>query len=71
MKMLKTVRGIVREGKIDLLEPVNLPESSQVLVTILPQQDEEQLFWFNASIPSLQQIWDNPEDEVYNELIEE
>ena len=69
--MLNTAIGIVRKGKIDLLEPVNLPEGSQVLVTILPQQDEEQLFWFNASIPSLQKIWDNPEDEVYSELLEE
>lgn len=69
--MLNTARGIVREGKIDLLEPVKLPEGSQVLVTILPKQDEERFFWLNASIPSLQQTWDNPEDEVYNELLEE
>ena len=41
--MSKTVRGIVREGKIELLEHVELPEGANVLVTLLP--DEEAAFW--------------------------
>ena len=32
--MLNTVRAVVREGKIELLEPVDLPEGTVVLVTV-------------------------------------
>ena len=66
--MPKTVRAIVREGKIEFLEPVELPEGANVLVTFLP--DEAAEFWLNASQVSLDAIWDNPEDDVYGKLLE-
>jgi hypothetical protein len=66
--MPKTVRAIVREGKIEFLEPVELPEGANVLVTLLP--DEEAEFWLRASQVSLDAIWDNPEDDVYGKLLE-
>jgi predicted DNA-binding antitoxin AbrB/MazE fold protein len=67
--MSKTVRAIVREGKIELLEHVELPEGANVLVTLLP--DEEAEFWLHASQNSLDAIWDNSEDDVYGKLLEE
>ena len=67
--MVKTVQGIIREGKIELLEQVELPEGANVLVTFLP--DEAAEFWLNASQVSLDAIWDNPEDDVYGKLLEE
>jgi hypothetical protein len=66
--MPKTVRAIVREGKIEFLEPVELPEWANVLVMLLP--DEEAEFWLRASQVSLDAIWDNPEDDVYGKLLE-
>jgi len=66
--MLTTVRAIVREGKIQLLESVNLPEGSELLVTII--SEDENIFWANASLSSLQQIWDHPDEDVYGELLE-
>ena len=30
--MLNTVRAVVRDGKIELLEPVALPDGTQVLI---------------------------------------
>jgi len=27
-------------------------------------------FWLNASKPSLDSIWDNPDDDIYAELLE-
>jgi predicted DNA-binding antitoxin AbrB/MazE fold protein len=66
--MPKIVRAIVREGKIEFLEPVELPEGANVLVTLLP--DEEAEFWLRASQVSLDAIWDNPEDDVYGKLLE-
>jgi hypothetical protein len=67
--MPKTVRAVVREGKIEFLEPVELPEGANVLVTFLP--DEEAEFWLRASQVSPDALWDNPEDDVYSKLLEE
>jgi hypothetical protein len=66
--MLNTLRGIIREGKVELLEHVNLPDGTKVLVT--PLSDESQ-FWLDASQISLEAIWDNAEDDVYGQLLQE
>ena len=67
--MSKTLRAVIREGKIEPLEHVDLPEGSKVLVTLLP--DEEAEFWLGASQTSLDAIWANPEDDVYAQLLKE
>ena len=66
--MLSTVTAVVRGGKIELLERVELPEGSRLLVTVLP--DEEAIFWSKTSEASLNRIWDNPEDDVYARLLD-
>jgi hypothetical protein len=66
--MLNTAWAIVHEGKIELLEHVDLPEGRKVLVTFLP--DEDTLFWLHSSQVSLDVIWDNTEDDVYAQLLE-
>ncbi len=66
--MRSTVTAVVREGKIELLERIELPEGSKLLGTVLP--DEEAVFWSAASQPSLSRIWDNPEDDVYASLLD-
>lgn len=67
--MSKTLRAIIHGGKIEPLEQVDLPEGSKVLVTLLA--DDEAEFWFQASEASLNRIWDNPEDDVYAQLLKE
>jgi hypothetical protein len=67
--MLNTLWAVVREGKIELLESANLSEGTKVLVTLLP--DEESEFWLLASQSSLDNIWNNDEDDVYAELLQE
>lgn len=64
--MLNTVRAIFREGKIQLLEEIELPEGTEMLVT--PLLDEAD-FWTKASQPTIEKIWDNTEDNIYAELI--
>lgn len=61
--MLNTFWAVVREGKIELLENVKVPEGTRVLVTLLPDDDAE--FWSQVSQLSLDRIWDNTEDDVY------
>ena len=67
--MSKTLRAIIREGKIEPLEHINLPEGSKVLITLL--EDEEAEFWLGASQASINAIWANPEDDVYAQLLKE
>lgn len=72
--MLKTLWATVRQGKIELLESDELPEGTKVLVTILSDNeifDNEAEFWFEASKRSLDTVWDNDEDDVYVELLQE
>ena len=33
--------------------------------------DEDREFWLLASIPAMKEIWDNPEDDVYAELLKD
>jgi len=66
--MLKTVWATVRQGKIELLESVEIPEGTKVLVTLLP--DDETDFWLQTSQVSLNAIWDNTDDDVYDQLLQ-
>ncbi|OUL19233.1 hypothetical protein BV372_33600 [Nostoc sp. T09] len=66
--MLKTLWATVRQGKIELLESVELPEGTRVLVTLLP--DDEAEFWLQASQSSVDAVWDNTEDDIYAELLQ-
>ncbi len=64
--MLNTVCAIFKEGKIQLLEEMDLPEGTEMLVT--PLLDEKD-FWLKTSHPALDTIWGNAEDNVYAELL--
>ena len=63
---MQNIRAIVREGRIELLEEVEIPEGTEVLITPLPDES----FWLNVSESSLDSIWGNAEDDVYAELLE-
>ena len=65
--MSSPVRAIVRDGKIELLEPADLPEGASALVTLV---NEDEAFWLRASQRSADEVWDDPQDDVYAELLE-
>lgn len=66
--MLNTIRAVVRDNKrIELLETCEVPEGTEVLVTILSGSDET--FWLKSSESSLKKVWDNQEDDVYEQLL--
>jgi hypothetical protein len=67
VKMLQTIRAVVREGRIELLEKVEIPEGTEVLITPLA---DEAAFWLQASESALNSVWDNSEDDVYAQLLE-
>ena len=64
--MLNTVRAVVQEGSIRLLEEIELPDGTQVLVTPLIDAPN---FWLQASEPSLAAVWENEEDDTYAKLL--
>jgi hypothetical protein len=66
--MIVTLKAVVHDGKIELAEPASLPEGAKVLVTLLPEDDQD--FWMEASQKALAEIWDNPEDDGYAKLLE-
>jgi predicted DNA-binding antitoxin AbrB/MazE fold protein len=67
--MLTTIQAIVEEGQIKLLESVDLLEGQKLLVTILPE--DESKFWLDTSQDLLDAVWDNTEDDIYAQLLEE
>lgn len=67
--MAKSLRAVIHDGKIEPLDKLDLPEGAKVLVTLMT--DEESQFWLEASQVSLNAVWDNPEDDVYGQLLQE
>ena len=65
--MLRTFLGTVRQGKIELLDSADLVEGTQVLVTLIANDEAE--FWLQTSQVSLNAVWDNAEDDIYAELL--
>ena len=66
--MLKTVRAIIGQGKIELLEQTEIPEGTKVLVTLLSENESE--FWHSTSRVSLDAVWDKTENDIYTQLLE-
>lgn len=66
--MLRTLWATVRQGKIELVESAELSEGVRVLVTLLPDDEDE--FWSRVSQVSLDTVWNNTEDDVYAELLQ-
>ena len=67
--MLRSLWATVQDGRIQPLEPVDLPEGARLVLTVLGDDDEA--FWTVASQSSLDAIWGNTEDDVYARLLEE
>ncbi len=71
--MLTTIRAVVKEGKIELLEHFEVSEGMNLLVTVLPNElesDTNQDFWLEGSKLALKAVWDNPRDDIYDQLLQ-
>lgn len=64
---MNTVEAIVKNGQIVPLVDIELEEGAKVFVTLAGDDDRE--FWLLASEESLNEIWDNEDDDVYAELL--
>ena len=71
--MTTTVEAIYENGMLKLPGALPLPEKAHVMVTIRtdtePSLDRERTAWLKLSEESLNKAWDNPDDDVFNELL--
>lgn len=63
-----SIRAVVHAGRIEPLEPIELPEGTQVIVLCLGE--DESAFWKQASATSVEAVWGNAADDVYAELLQ-
>ena len=66
--MINTVWAVIHNGHIEPLDKITAPEGTRVLVTLLLEDEAD--FWLDASSASLDEVWDNAEDDRYAELLE-
>jgi len=64
--MQERIRATVHEGRIEPHDKLDVPDGTEVMITVLSNGDD---FWLNASGSSLDAIWGNSEDDVYAELL--
>lgn len=65
--MINTVWAIVHDGRIEPLHKITAPEGTRVLVTMLLEDEAD--YWLKASSRSIDDVWDNTEDDRYAELL--
>lgn len=76
--MLKSIEGVFRNGKVELIEPPPGAADAKVLVTFLPTRtaidldergiDEAQAASLRARLRTFAADWDRPEMDVYDGL---
>ena len=76
--MIRSVEGIYRNGRIELLEPAPAPDESRVIVTFLPagasvdlaakRIDPEHAASLRARLKSFEEDWNRPEMGAYDAL---
>ncbi|MBI2058860.1 MAG: antitoxin family protein [Nitrospirae bacterium] len=72
--MKRKTEAVYENGTLKLAEPLPFAEQARVYVTVedSPKEmnDDERKIWLRESEQSLTQVWDNPDDDVYNELLQ-
>ncbi len=71
--MTTTVEAIYEDGVLRLPRKLPLPEKAHVRVTIhsgtAEAEDIERSAWLKLSEDALMKTWNNPDDDVFNELL--
>ena len=74
MTMTTTVEAIYEDGVLKLPRKLPLPEKALVKVTIdsgtAEYEDPERNAWLELSEKALTKTWANPDDDVFNELLQ-
>lgn len=78
LRMLKSIEGVFRDGKVELLEPPPQAGESRVVITFLPACvgvdlkdrgiDEAQAAGLRGRLQTIAEDWQRPEMGVYDDL---
>jgi hypothetical protein len=60
------LRGRVHGGRLELDQPVNLPDGQFVEVVIQSPAADEAEDWRVTGMARLEEEWDNPKDAIYD-----
>lgn len=76
--MLKSIEGVFRDGKVELLEPPPTTDDAKVIVTFLPARtvvdlaergiDPEQAADLRRRLSTFAEDWDDPSMDVYDAI---
>ncbi len=64
---MTAVRGILKDGRVTLLEPIATSGEVPVIVTLLDNGGEPDFPELAAKSESLREIWDDPRLDAYND----
>jgi predicted DNA-binding antitoxin AbrB/MazE fold protein len=67
--MTVKLEAIYENGVLRPLSPLSLPEHTRVRLVVDDVGDEERVPWLEQSQRSLMTVWDNSEDDIFNELL--
>jgi predicted DNA-binding antitoxin AbrB/MazE fold protein len=67
--MTKTLEAIYENGMLRPLSPLALPEHARVRLVVDDQIDDARAEWLEQSERSLAAAWNNPGDDVFNDLL--
>lgn len=68
--MSTTLEAIYEDGILRLAQPLPLPQRARVTVTVETiEEDTERQHWLAVSEAGLRKTWDNPADDVFNDLL--
>jgi hypothetical protein len=63
-----TVRGVYRNGKVELDQPLDLPDGSAVEVEVrLVTPEAEDEAWRELGTSRMEEEWNNPQDAAYDD----
>jgi predicted DNA-binding antitoxin AbrB/MazE fold protein len=69
MIMSINLEAIYENGLLRPLSPLPLPEHARVRLTVDAMSDDARAEWLEQSERSLTTVWDNSEDDIFNELL--
>jgi hypothetical protein len=66
--MLKTFQAKIENGNILLNKNIKIPDKSVIFISYIDNSKDD--FFLVSSESSLEKIWNNEEDDVYENLLE-
>ncbi len=64
------VKGRYRDQRLELDQPLPLPEGSEVMLEVRPiigdEGSDDEAAWHDVGMSRLEEEWDNPQDAVYD-----